>query len=153
MEDKNYSAPSQPIPIRRHDAIQPQPSQPLPSPQGYYSQSQMTPQPSQPFRQHGEIQPQPNQPLSSPQGYYPQNQMMSQLGSRVPKCLSCGTVTQWNVEPIFLPRHFVVGGLLFFFFGGGLVYLLLVAIIRSGSKYRAKICPVCKARNLWSFIY
>jgi hypothetical protein len=71
----------------------------------------------------------------------------------VPRCLSCGTVTPWRLEPILLARHIIIFVILLFFFGAGLLYLLLVLIIRSGSNARAKICPRCGARNLWTFIY
>jgi hypothetical protein len=99
---------------------------------------------------------QQGQPAPLPSGYFPPNQpsnIMPQQRHEVPRCMSCGTITQWNVEPLFLLRHFIIGGLLLLFFGSGLLYFLIVAIIRSSSKSRSKICPNCGARNLWTFIY
>jgi hypothetical protein len=71
----------------------------------------------------------------------------------VPKCLSCGTITPWKVEPILLPRHIIIFLILLLFFGTGLIYLIIILIIRSGSNSRSKICPHCGARNLWTFLY
>ena len=69
-----------------------------------------------------------------------------------PKCLRCGTVTPWKVEAILLPRHFVISFLLLFLFGGGIVYFIVVLLVRSNPNSRAKICPRCGARNMWTFI-
>lgn len=41
-----------------------------------------------------------------------------------PKCLGCGAVVAWKVEPMLLPRHIVITLLLFLLFGAGLVYFL-----------------------------
>ncbi len=80
---------------------------------------------------------------------------MSQLGQEqkhtTPKCLGCGAVTEWQEEPLLLARHWIIGAVLLIFFGAGLIYLPIVAIIRSGR--RAKICPKCGARNMWTFVY
>lgn len=70
-----------------------------------------------------------------------------------PRCLSCGTITSWRVEPLFLPRHWAIGCLFLVFFGGGLIYLLVVGLMRAGTGSRAKICPHCGARNMWTFMY
>jgi hypothetical protein len=71
----------------------------------------------------------------------------------IPKCLRCGTVTPWRAEPIMLAHHWVIFLILLLVFGAGLIYLLVVLLIRSNEANRAKICPYCAARNLWTFIY
>lgn len=78
---------------------------------------------------------------------------MSVQRRTVPKCLNCGNVTAWIVEPVLLPRHFMIGIPLILLFGGGLIYLAVVLAVRSNSANRAKICPRCGARNMWSFDY
>lgn len=83
-----------------------------------------------------------NQPLAH---YTPQNTL--------PKCLSCGAVTPWEVEPLVRPIDWIITAVLFFFFGSGLVYLLIVIAVRSNANNRAKICPHCRAQNLWTFQY
>lgn len=71
----------------------------------------------------------------------------------VPKCLHCGAINPWKVEPMLIARHWLVTLGLLLFFGAGLVYLLIVIIIRSNPNTRAKICPSCGARNMWTFQY
>lgn len=71
----------------------------------------------------------------------------------VPKCTCCGYVGQWKVEPLFRAMDWVIGLILLFFFGAGLVYFLVVGLIRANKNNRAKICPNCNARNLWTFLY
>ena len=70
----------------------------------------------------------------------------------VPKCQSCGAAVPWKVEPIFLPRHWIVGIISLFAGGAGIFYLAFIWLIRRGDG-RAKICPMCGARNMWTFIY
>lgn len=70
-----------------------------------------------------------------------------------PKCLSCGAITAWKVESLLLVRHFVITILLLFLFGTGLLYFFVVLMMRSGQNSRAKICPRCGSRNMWTFIY
>jgi len=82
--------------------------------------------------------------------------MQSQQGAvqhDTPKCLSCGTVTQWKIEPVLKPINWIIALGLLVFFGAGLVYLVVVALIRSNPNNRAKICPRCGARNMWTFLY
>ncbi len=50
-------------------------------------------------------------------------------------------------------HHWIIAFLLLFLFGGGIVYLILIIIIRSNPNRRGKICPVCKAHNMWTFVY
>lgn len=72
----------------------------------------------------------------------------------VPKCTCCGYVGNWKLEPVFRPMDWaigIIGGIITF--GFGFVYLLVVGLIRSNKNRRDKICPNCKARNLWTFIY
>ena len=71
----------------------------------------------------------------------------------VPKCTCCGYEGPWKVAPLIRPIDWVIGIGLLFFFGGGLVYLLITAIVRSNKSNRAKICPNCKSKNLWTFLY
>lgn len=72
----------------------------------------------------------------------------------VPKCTCCGYVGQWEIEPLIRPMDWVIGiAFTFLACGSGLVYLGVVAAIRSNKDNRAKICPACKARNLFTFIY
>ena len=110
-------------------------------PQGWTSTAQVSmpaQQPEQPYYQAG---------------LAPQMANLPQQRHDVPKCLNCGTIIQWRVEPILLARHIIIFLVLLLFFGAGLLYLLIVLIIRSGSNARSKICPHCGARNLWTFIY
>lgn len=79
--------------------------------------------------------------------------IVSEIRQTVPKCLSCGTVTPWKVEPLLLGRHWAIGLLFLVFFGGGLVYMLVVCLMRANSNSRAKICPRCGGRNMWTFMY
>ncbi len=71
----------------------------------------------------------------------------------VPKCLCCGAITEWKIEPVFLPRHWVIFIILLCSAGAGLIYLPLIYVIRSNPNSRAKICPACGARNMWTFQY
>lgn len=82
-----------------------------------------------------------------------ENMSDKQAQHTIPKCMSCGTITEWKVEPIFIPKHLIIGFILLFFFGAGFFYLLVLGLLRSNQNNRAKICPKCGARNLWSFIY
>ena len=88
--------------------------------------------------------------MSAPQGYAP-----GAVESRhnVPRCQSCGYVGQWQVEPLLLTHHIIIALLLLIFFGGGLIYLLIVVVMRSSEANRAKICPNCGSRNMFSFLY
>lgn len=83
--------------------------------------------------------------------YNPQPQGAMQHNE--PRCGCCGYVGQWKVEPIFLTHHWIIFFISLFFFGAGIFYLLTVLIIRGNTEHRAKICPQCKARNMWSFYY
>ena len=78
---------------------------------------------------------------------------MSQIQHDVPKCQCCGTITHWKLEPILLPIHIIVGLALLLFFGSGIIYVAGVAAIRANPVRRAKICPRCGGRNLWTFLY
>ncbi|MCF2683524.1 FHA domain-containing protein [Faecalicatena contorta] len=71
----------------------------------------------------------------------------------VPKCTHCGYVGAWKVESLLLPHHIIIFLLFLFFWGAGFIYLIIVIIIRLNKDRRAKICPQCKARNLWTFNY
>ncbi len=73
---------------------------------------------------------------------------------KIPKCTCCGYVGEWKVGPVFRPVDFIIG-ILFLFLGvvPGLIYLGVVGIIRSNKDNREKICPKCKAKNLWTFTY
>ena len=73
---------------------------------------------------------------------------------QIPKCTCCGYVGRWKVESVLRPMDWaigIIGGIVTL--GFGLVYLLVVALIRSNKDRRDKICPRCKARNLWTFTY
>jgi len=90
-----------------------------------------------------------------PQGNYYQGgqQGQPQMRHSIPKCLSCGAITQWKLEPILLAHHIIIFLVLLLFFGAGLIYLIIVLCFRASSNNRSKICPVCGAQNLWTFIY
>ena len=90
------------------------------------------------------------------QNYSPRPQINASHGQprSVPKCTCCGYIGNWEVEPLFRPMDWVigiVGGLITC--GFGLAYFLVVGLIRGNKDRRDKICPNCKARNLWTFIY
>lgn len=91
-----------------------------------------------------------------PQNGYqrPQANIPGGQNHAVPKCTYCGYVGNWIVEPLFRPMDWaigIIGGL--FTFGFGFAYFLVVGLIRSNKDRRAKICPNCKAQNMWTFIY
>lgn len=73
---------------------------------------------------------------------------------RVPKCTCCGYIGEWKLEPVLRTMDIILG-ILFLFIGiiPGIIYIGVVALIRSNKDNRAKICPKCKGRNLWTFIY
>jgi hypothetical protein len=71
----------------------------------------------------------------------------------VPKCLHCGFVGPWKIEPLVRPIDWIITLVFLFLFGGGLIYLLVIIIIRSNENRRAKICANCGARNMFSFQY
>lgn len=71
----------------------------------------------------------------------------------VPKCLRCGAIGQWHIEPILLGIHWIIGGIFLLAAGGGLVYLLVSFIYRSNPDRRAKICAHCKSRGMFTFVY
>lgn len=72
----------------------------------------------------------------------------------VPRCTCCGYVGEWKLDSVFRPVDFVIGiPLLILGIIPGVIYLVTVGLIRSNKNRRAKICPQCKARNLWTFFY
>lgn len=71
----------------------------------------------------------------------------------VPKCTCCGYEGQWKLAPVIRPIDWIITLGLLIFFGAGLVYLLITVVIRSNKDRRSKICPNCKAKNLWTFLY
>ena len=72
----------------------------------------------------------------------------------IPKCLSCGTITKWKIEPLFTSSHLAVGVVLLVMgVFPGIIYLGTVTVIRSNPNNRAKICPRCGGRNMWTFMY
>lgn len=137
---------------------------PPPYPNGYGAN--MPPQRPGPGQQGGpQYQPYPpNVPpqmgLYPPQGgpnyqAFPQPPMYMPpvQAVRMPKCMNCGAVTPWIVEPIFTTIHIVITVVLLLFFGFGLLYLLIIALVRNSPDNRAKICPHCGAKNMWTFAY
>ncbi len=71
-----------------------------------------------------------------------------------PKCTCCGNIGPWEVEGIFRPVHLIIG--LFLLLWGvfpGVFYLVTVALIRMKPEHRAKTCPRCKARNMFTYLY
>lgn len=74
-------------------------------------------------------------------------------GHEIPKCLCCGAITHWKIEPLFLPRHWIIFIILLCSAGAGLIYLPLIYVIRMNPNSRSKICPICGARNMWTFQY
>ena len=75
------------------------------------------------------------------------------IANQIPKCLSCGQITPWNIEPLFLPVHWIIAVIFLCAGGTGVIYLLVVWLIRKDPSNRTKICPKCGAKNLWTFIY
>lgn len=71
----------------------------------------------------------------------------------VPKCTCCGYVGEWKVASLVRPIDIVIFLLFFLFWGAGFIYLIVVILIRLNPDRRAKICPQCKAKNLWTFYY
>lgn len=71
-----------------------------------------------------------------------------------PQCTCCGYVGKWKLGPILRPMDYVIGIILLFLgVVPGICYLGTVILIRSNKDRREKICPKCKAKNLWTFIY
>ena len=79
--------------------------------------------------------------------------VIENISNQVPKCLSCGQITPWNIQPIFLPMDFLIAAIFFCAGGTGLIYLLVDWLMRKDPSNRSKICPKCGAKNLWTFIY
>jgi hypothetical protein len=84
-----------------------------------------------------------------------ESMLRSEQGIRhqVPKRLSCGAITPWKLDPILNTNHIVVGLLLMLLFCSGLFYFITLLLLRSNSNTRAKVCPRCGARNMWTFQY
>lgn len=72
----------------------------------------------------------------------------------VPQCTHCGYVGEWKLGPVLRGMDIIIG-LVLMLLGvvPGLVYMGVVAVIRSNKDNREKICPKCKAKNLWTFQY
>lgn len=72
----------------------------------------------------------------------------------IPRCTCCGYVGQWKLDSIFRPVDFVIGIILLILgIIPGVIYFATVGLIRANKDRRAKICPSCKAKNLWTFFY
>ena len=71
----------------------------------------------------------------------------------IPKCLYCGNIEEWKVEPLITVTDWIIIAVLFFFFGSGLIYLLITVIVRSNQDNRTKICKKCGAKNMFTFYY
>lgn len=72
----------------------------------------------------------------------------------VPRCTCCGYVGEWKLDSVFRPVDFVIGIILLILgIFPGIIYFATVGLIRSNKDRRAKICPSCKAKNLWTFFY
>ena len=69
----------------------------------------------------------------------------------LPRCQSCGYVGGWREEPLLLPHHIIITLLLLIAFFGGLLYLLIIVVIRTSTP-RAKICPNCGSRNMFTLV-
>lgn len=81
-------------------------------------------------------------------------QDMSQQKHDIPRCTCCGYIGEWKLDSLFRPVDFVIGIILIFLgVVPGIIYFATVGLIRSNKDRRAKICPKCKARNLWTFFY
>lgn len=78
-----------------------------------------------------------------------------QQGARhdIPKCLSCGAITPWKLDPIINTHHIIVSLVLMLLFCSGIAYFITIFLMRSNPNMRAKVCPRCGARNMWSFQY
>jgi hypothetical protein len=70
-----------------------------------------------------------------------------------PKCLNCGNIAPWKVEPMFRLIDWVIFGILLGAFGSGFIYLLIVWISRINPANRTKICSLCGAKNMFTFLY
>ncbi len=87
-----------------------------------------------------------------PTGFIKHNQING-LPNQTPKCTHCGYIGNWTLGPILRPIDFIIGiALLLLGFIPGLVYVGVVALVRMNPDRREKICPNCKAQNLWTFI-
>lgn len=91
------------------------------------------------------------------QGYMPNNRApIAGTQRTVPRCNSCGYIGNWEVGPLFKTRDLIIGvGLCITVVGApfGVGWLVGTAIKRSNKDNREKICPQCKAENLWTFVY
>lgn len=83
----------------------------------------------------------------------PYPQALQEAPHSQPRCQSCGYVGPFQVEPLLLTHHIVIFVVLLLAFGGGLVYLLVILLMRSSESNRAKICPSCGSRNMFTFVY
>lgn len=74
----------------------------------------------------------------------------------VPRCTACGYVGEWKVGPLFPTRDLVIGiGACLTVVGApfGLGWLAIDLLVRGKKDNREKICPQCKAQNMWTFVY
>ena len=80
-----------------------------------------------------------------------EEQTVAQVKHDVPKCTCCGNVGPWKVEPVLRGIDWVIGiALMILGFVPGIVYLVVVFALRSKEDKRAKICPKCKAKNMFT---
>lgn len=71
----------------------------------------------------------------------------------VPRCTCCGYTGPWKIDSLLRPIDWVLSICLLPLAGAGFFYFITVIAVRANKSRRAKICPSCKARNLWTFIY
>ena len=88
---------------------------------------------------------------------YPGGQNAYPTQHSVPKCTCCGHEGPWKVDPVFRPVDWILT-ILFLLLGilPGVVYATTIILIRGGKRgdhYRAKTCPKCGAKNLFTFLY
>ncbi|MBQ6052698.1 MAG: zinc-ribbon domain-containing protein [Clostridia bacterium] len=71
----------------------------------------------------------------------------------VPRCTACGYTGEFTSGPLIRGSDWLWFFLLFFFFGSGVIYMLFIIIIRWNPNNREKICPHCKSKNMFTYLY
>lgn len=82
-----------------------------------------------------------------------QQQNVAPQTHNVPKCTCCGHVGEMKPGPLFRTSDIIWIALLLCLAGAGFFYLIFILIMRGNPEKREKICPNCKAQNMFTYVY
>lgn len=71
----------------------------------------------------------------------------------IPKCTCCGYVGEFKYGPLLTGKDILWFLLLLCLAGAGFIFLLYKLITRGNKKNREKICPKCRAKNMYTYLY